>query len=270
MTPETQQRIANLRDRMGNPCPTEILLRMTAAKMTSELQERKDVQLWQKQVWEQAGTSDQFFIDINNAVIFGRYPELEKATEYFKKENEQHPVAKALENTIKNFRYGDDKALQPGYSLADEPTAEQQKRIAERHKQARQKTLEFCYEDHRPETNVIHHALRSSIDLDDKSSVRLMEDMRKLDFVLSKGAEELEKVQYTAGYEDYAEVHDIAAKVFAMQKRGIDFSDAEAVRDAPEMQNITYRGKQYNLSNKIVSADKILSAVQQNGVKNYD
>lgn len=268
---QTQKKIAELHQKTS--CPTETLLCIATG-----IKPNRDSTRWREQIQEQAGTTSDFFIDMNNAVIFGRYPELKAASDYFKdkiykfrhqlgQENPAAPITeidKQLQSQMSEI--SQDTAtrfsLKRQYSFTTPLNAEQEVQINNNLREAHKKSLDYCKENHLPETNIVHNALRSSIkDLNLASSVQLMENMEYLDGILRAGPEKLAKIQYTAQYAEYAELHNMAAKVFDMQKRGIDFSNPEAVKNSPEMQNISYKGKQYDLSTKI-SPDNNLSQNQ--------
>ena len=261
MTSDINDKIAEMRENRKLPCPTDRLLCIATGVKTD-----KDLRPWSEQIRQQAGTTDDYFIDINQAVIFGRYPELEEACKYFREEAgktfhqldpdikksgqlPQEAITKLAQETVKRYH------LEGEYSFVDEDlTLKQEERIEKRLKDARQATLQYCHESHQPETNMIHDALRSSIkELDPVSSIQLMKDMRYLDSILCDGPEKLAKVRQAAEHAEFAELHDMAAKVFNMRKRGIDFSNPEAVKNSPEMQDISYQGKKYDLSTKIAS-----------------
>lgn len=224
-----------------NPCPTEILFYLASGR-----QAFKEVNPWYNQLKEQAEGANRHYSEHHEAIIYGMYPELEEACEYFNEEIKAYfenngacteEEAQKIENkTIKKFN------LKSKYSLIN-PTEEQKKRIAVN--QVKATNIEFAknMDNKSPIVKMLGYGLKDSA----SDMGKLTYDMYFLDFALTREPDLLK---------GNADLCEMAEKIFDLQKQGaitenFCVNDFRKVKQSALVQDMHYEGKSLNLADKI-------------------
>lgn len=231
-----------------NPCPTGILFYLASGR-----QAFKEVNPWYNQLKEQAGGANRHYSEHHEAIIYGMYPELEEASEYFNKEIEayienhetctEEDAQKIENNTIKKFN------LKPTYSLIN-PTEEQKKRIAINQEKATNIEFGKNMDYKTPIVKMLGYGLKDNVDDIEK----LTKNMFLLDVTLKRGPEWVK--ENAQQFSRYDELFEMAEKIFDLQKQGaisenFSVNDFQKVKQSSLVLDMHYEGKSLNLADNV-------------------
>lgn len=254
------QKIKELRDSLtkkdadkdSNPCPTNILLYIATGKQSFD-----SVDPWYGQIKKMSKDVNFHYGDFHKAAIYGMYPEIKPACEYFsnmlsehfkKSEKISHDEAKQIEQkTINQFK------LKSTYSFLDKKTKEQEQRVDMELKKATNEYVDSEFKRYSPVVQILGQALRQ----DAQDSFKLVSDMRFLDLSLKLGKEEYAEISRQE-YSSCSEQFEMVDKAFNLQDKGVIDADLKVndwnkFKQSDLVQGISYDGKKYNLAPKLMS-----------------
>jgi len=242
-------------------CPTPVLLHLAIG-----YRYHSEVNPWYDRIQELSGGATFWYYKFQAAVIYGMYPELKEACEDFKQSIDAYVKSHPLKKI--------------GISLIDKANKRKQiqgwkqveKEIMKKHNLPDSYDIYNLSDEQKNniKTNLIREANNYIIrELDGCSpTVQLLAQALKDDVVTSPGsstifAEQMKTLQKRLeGKDNYSysfpEVEDIAKQIFEMRDKGVldekfNIMDLSAFRTSNIAKTFPYKGKTYNLENKINS-----------------
>ncbi len=246
---DVMEKIRQLRQRhkqnSKNSCPTAILL-----YIATERQCPKPVDPWYSQIKKLSRNANRHYADFHRAVIFGMYPELKGACDFFNaslnnalKSNEKLSDENLLQiekNTIKKYN------LPESYFIGS-ANKDQQQRIDVNLASAMNKYVNASIKELYPAVQVIAHALKDTLSANKTLEYDFVKHMKFVDMCLH-----YEENFYKNKSIPPQEISHTVEQLFDMKKKGLldkDFQilDYEAFKESPLLKSLPYQGKKHNI-----------------------
>lgn len=258
---ENIDRIARIREqqkqKIKDNCPTSVLFYIATGRQCP-----RSVNLWYDKIKELSGNANHHFKDFHRAVIFGMYPELRDACNYFndlavqaaerKVKLSDAEITKIENDTINKYN------LAESYFIA-EVTAEQQKRIDANLISAMDKYVNTEIKQYAPVVQVMAQALKNTLPKNEPVEHDFVNYFQLVDTCI-RNEERFIRNKSIAP----KNVSETAEQLFDMQHKGVldeDFkiNDYKTFKESPLLKNLSYKGKEYSVSHNLMPQSELVN-----------
>ena len=258
---ENSDRIEQIRkqqeQRAKDNCPTAVLFYIATG-----MRSPRPVNPWYDTIKELSGGANFHFRYFHRAVIFGMYPELRDACNYFdvsmkqaiqKKEKlSDDDVAKIENDTINKYD------LAGSYFIA-QSTEEQQKRINVNLISAMNRYVNTEIKQYAPAVQVLAQALKTTLPENENIGHDFVNYFEFVDICIRDENRFLKNKSIPS-----KDVTETAEKLFDLQHQGVldkDFkiTDYVAFKESSLVKTLSYKGKEYNVSQSLMPQSNLVN-----------